>query len=89
MESILTLKKDYSNKAINLLFKSKVTKDKVQATIYKMLYSFEYNDFFELQDIYNVSVTVNELHDRFSIVVSTDDEYFVLSLSELEVISVS
>ena len=89
MESILTLKKDYSDKTVNLLFKSKVTVAKVQATIYKMLYSFEYNDFFELNDKYNVTVTVNELHDGFSIVVNTDDDYLVLSLSELEVISVS
>lgn len=89
MESILTLKKDYSDKTINLLFKSKVTVDKVQATIYKMLYSFEYNDFFELSDKYNVTVTVNELCNRFSIIVSSDDDYLCLSLSELEVISVS
>lgn len=88
MQTILTLK-NYSNKAINLLFKSAVTKDKVQATIYKMLYSFEYNDFFGLQDKYNVSVTVNELVDSFSISITTDDDYLVLSLSKLEVITVS
>lgn len=89
MESILTLKKDYSDKTINLLFKSKVTKDIVQATIYKMLYSFEYNDFFELQDKYNITVTVIELVDGFSISIKTDEDYLCLSLSELEVISVS
>lgn len=86
MESILTLKKDYSDKVINLLFKSKVTKDKVEAVIYKMLYSFEYNDFFKLQGKYNVVVSVD---NSFNISIKTNDDYIFLSLSSLEVIEVN
>lgn len=89
METILTLKKGYSNKIINLLFKSMVTKDKVLMTIHKMIESNDYNTFFDLQDKYNVTVEVTKLNDKFSILVSTDDDYIVLSLSSLEVVQIN
>lgn len=88
MEKILTLKKDYSNQVINLLFRGKVSKEIVQATIHKMILLSEYDYFFDLQDKYNVTVTVDRLNDMFYIVVNTDDDYIVLSLSELEVVTV-
>ena len=61
METILTLNKDYSNQAINLLFRGKVAREIIQATIHKMILLSEYDYFFDLQDKYNVTVTVNEL----------------------------
>lgn len=88
METILTLNKDYSNQAINLLFRGKVAREIIQATIHKMILLSEYDYFFDLQDKYNVTVTVNELDDKFYIVINTDDDYIVLSLSELEVVTV-